>query len=176
MEKKVLRWNEYSFCPYMGPNSRENNGPNNQPAPCMIPSECSGISTFTTFTIRGLYILFPTFHLRRTRYTIIHSTTTFHNPPFLLLSLILNSANTVLRFQQHAIHMRNNDSVICLSYRLWNTTKHLSVNIKSCHAVIDIRFNPSRANSSDNYNFVSFPLKSRKGVLVALQNAYYFRQ
>ena len=55
--------------------------------------------------------------------------------------------------------MRNNDSVICLSYRLWNTTKHLSVNIKSCHAVIDIRFNPSRANSSDNYNFVSFPLK-----------------
>ena len=71
--------------------------------------------------------------------------------------------------------MRNNDSVICLSYRLWNTTKHLSVNIKSCHAVIDIRFNPSRANSSDNYNFVSFPLKSRNGVLVALQNAYYFQ-
>ena len=35
---------------------------------------------------------------------------------------------------------------------------------------------PSRANSSDNYNFVSFPLKSRNGVLVALQNAYYFRQ
>ena len=71
--------------------------------------------------------------------------------------------------------MRNNDSVICLSYRLWNTTKHLSVNIKSCHAVIDIRFNPSRANSSDNDNFVSFPLKSRNGVLVALQNAYYFQ-
>ena len=112
-----------------------------------------------------------------TRSTIyVHSTTTFHNLTFLLLSLILNTTNAVLRFQQHAIHMRNNDSVICLSYRLWNTTKHLSVNIKSCHAVIDIRFNPSRANSSDNYNFVSFPLKSRNGVLVALQNAYYFRQ
>ena len=119
MEKKVLRWNEYSFCPYMGPNSRENNGPNSQPAPCMIPIECSGISTFTTFTLRGLYILFPTFHLRRSRSTInVHSTTTFHNPPFLLLSLILNTANTVLRFQQQAIHMRNNDSVICFSYRL----------------------------------------------------------
>ena len=130
MEKKVLRWNEYSFCPYMGPNSRENNGPNSQPAPCMIPSECSGISTFTTFTPRGLYILFPTFHLRRSRSTInVHSTTTFDNPPFLLLSLILNTANTVLRFQQQAIHMRNNDSVICLSYRLQNTTKHLSINI-----------------------------------------------
>ena len=134
---------------------------------------CSGISTFT---IRGLYILFPTSHLRGTCSTInVYSTTTFHSLPCLLLSLILNGANTVPRFQQHAIHMRNNDSVICLSYRLWNTTKHLSVNIKSCHAVIDIRFNPSRANSSDNYNFVSFPLKSRNGVLVALQNAYYFR-
>ena len=28
---------------------------------------------------------------------------------------------------------------------------------------------------SENYNFVSFPLKSRNGVLVALQNAYYFQ-
>ena len=74
--------------------------------------------------------LFPTFHLRRTRSTInVHSTKTFHNLPFLLLSLILNTANTVLRFQQQAIHMRNNDSVICLSYRLYNTTKHLSINI-----------------------------------------------
>ena len=63
--------------------------------------------------------LFPTFHLRRTRSTInVHSTKTFHNLPFLLLSLILNTTNTVLRFQQQAIHMRNNDSVICLSYRL----------------------------------------------------------
>ena len=49
---------------------------------------CSGISTFTTFTIRALYNLFPTFHLWRTRSTInVHSTTTFHNPPCLLLSL-----------------------------------------------------------------------------------------
>ena len=141
-------------------------------------ANCSGISTFT---IRGLYILFPTFHLRRTRSTInvhstttfynrctlnnnilqsmytqqqystinvhstttfynlctlnnnvlqsvytqqqystidVHSTTIFYNLSFFLLSLILNTTNTVLRFQQHAIHMRNNDSVIKLSYRL----------------------------------------------------------
>ena len=32
-----------------------------------LNKRCSGISTFTIFTIRGLYTLFPTFHLRRTR-------------------------------------------------------------------------------------------------------------
>ena len=40
IEKKiVLRWNEYFFCSYMGPNQlRENNGPNVQLAQCITPS------------------------------------------------------------------------------------------------------------------------------------------
>ena len=64
---------------------------------------CSGISTFT---IRGLYILFPTFHLRRTRSTInVHSTTTFYNRCTLnnnILQSVLFSAITYPKYNKYS--------------------------------------------------------------------------